>query len=74
MAARVCLWIGRSKEQNRSTEYTLLSLIHALSTDGTDKHPGMQTCDLLPPPLLFAISGTEISVCFIPFCPVPMPH
>ncbi len=51
------MWTGRSKEEYRSTQYALLSLLHALSTDGTDKHPGVQTCDLLPSPLLFSHRG-----------------
>ncbi len=57
------MWTGRSKEEDRSTEYALLSLLHALSTDGMDKHPGVQTCDLLPSPLLFSIEGGAILVC-----------
>ncbi len=57
VTAGVFTWTGRSKEEYRSTAYALLSLIHALSTDGTDKHPGVQTCDLLPSPLLFSHRG-----------------
>ncbi len=57
MTAEVFTWTGRAKEEYRSTEYALLSLIYALSTDGTDKHPGVQTCDLLPSPLLFSHLG-----------------
>jgi hypothetical protein len=63
------MWNGRSKEEYRSTEYAYLSLIHALSTDGTDKHPGMQTCDLLSSPLLFSIEGTASDLlCILPSC------
>ena len=51
----VFMWTRVQKEQDQSTGYALLSLIHALSTDGTDKHQGLQTCDLVPSPLPFSI-------------------
>ena len=69
MTAEVFTWTGRAKEEYRSTEYALLSLIYALSTDGTDKHPGVQTCDLLSSPLLFSIEGTASGLLSLLPCP-----
>ena len=66
MTAEVFTWTGRAKEEYRSTEYALLSLIYALSTDGTDKHPGVQTCDLLPSPLLFSHLGDRFRSALLP--------
>jgi hypothetical protein len=64
VTAIVFMWNGRSKERYPSTSYTLLSLlILALSTDGADKYPGMQACDLLPSSLLFFMLETAITVC-----------
>ena len=51
------MWTDRSKKESDLLHMLLKFLIHALSTDGTDKHPGVQTCDLLPSPLLFSHCG-----------------
>ena len=65
MTACVFVWAGRSQEQDQAAEYTLLSLIHALSTDGTDTRPGMQTYTLLPSPRLFSFQGTASGLRFL---------
>ena len=51
----VFMWTRVQNEQDQSTGYALLTSIHALSTDGTDKHQGLQTCGLLPSPLRFSM-------------------